>query len=252
MRGKLATRGARILRPYDCDMTQISTIWEVLSTNGRWGMSIVGPHGISLPAQGSLRHVGTVEGVSTYLFTPGEVGTWVQAHTESAKIHGGATKVQGMDLQSGRQASIVLLGPEAIVEWFGYKNRSSRVVAYADGKEQPIQQAYDMALEAADKKRSDLFTPEGRQNRGSSAACAFWDGYNGKRSLFAGRGTLTAAQYAAGKTYRKKTDAAVKRPVGKPASADPARPRTVRLDDARWAKYQTLGRGWLEAAIDAA
>jgi hypothetical protein len=119
-------------------------------------------------------------------------------------------------------------------------------------KDPLIQKAYDMALLGAAKKVRDLFTEDGRQNRGSSAACAFWDGYNGTRSLFAGRGTLTAAQYAAGKTYRKKADAAVKRPVGKPASADPARPRTVRLDAARWAKYQTLGREWLEAAIDAA
>ncbi len=172
MRGKLATRGARILRPYDCDMTQISTIWEVLSTNGRWGMSIVGPHGISLPAQGSLRHVGTVEGVSTYLFTPGEVGTWVQAQTESAKIHGGATKVQGMDLQSGRQASIVLLGPEAIVEWFGYKNRSSRVVAYADGKEQPIPAPVlaAMGLVQADGEIVDICPPP---QLGGAMAAAF-------------------------------------------------------------------------------
>jgi len=28
--------------------------------------------------------------------------------------------------------------------------------------------------------------------------------------------------------------------------------RSVRLDDARWAKLQRLGRGWLERAIDRA
>lgn len=28
--------------------------------------------------------------------------------------------------------------------------------------------------------------------------------------------------------------------------------RTIRLDDARWAKFQQLGRAWLERAIDRA
>lgn len=28
------------------------------------------------------------------------------------------------------------------------------------------------------------------------------------------------------------------------------KPRTLRLDDARWAKLQGLGRGWLERAVD--
>lgn len=30
------------------------------------------------------------------------------------------------------------------------------------------------------------------------------------------------------------------------------KPRSVRLDDARWSKLQRLGRQWLEAAIDRA
>lgn len=45
--------------------------------------------------------------------------------------------------------------------------------------------------------------------------------------------------------------------VGRPAlpKDDPragAKPRTIRLDDARWLKYQQLGREWLERAIDRA
>lgn len=38
-----------------------------------------------------------------------------------------------------------------------------------------------------------------------------------------------------------------------PASPeDRANPRTVRLDDARWHKLQSLGRAWLERQIDRA
>lgn len=119
-------------------------------------------------------------------------------------------------------------------------------------KDALMQKAYDTALAAAREKSKALFAPDGRQRRGSSQACAFWDGYNGVRSPVNVPEALSGACYQAGKTFRKQADAAVKRPVGKPAGADPAKPRTVRLDAARWAKYQTLGRGWLEAEIDAA
>ena len=47
-----------------------------------------------------------------------------------------------------------------------------------------------------------------------------------------------------------------KRPVGRPRGsviqpADVKKPRTIRLDDARWDKYKHLSAGWLESKIDA-
>jgi len=36
------------------------------------------------------------------------------------------------------------------------------------------------------------------------------------------------------------------------APEDATKPRSVRLDDARWAKLKGLGREWLERAIDRA
>lgn len=36
------------------------------------------------------------------------------------------------------------------------------------------------------------------------------------------------------------------------APQDATKPRSVRLNKARWEKLQRLGRGWLEAAIDRA
>ena len=41
----------------------MKVIFEARSTNGRWGMAIVGPDGTKLPAQGSLSNIGTVAGL---------------------------------------------------------------------------------------------------------------------------------------------------------------------------------------------
>ena len=112
-------------------------IFAALSTNGRWGLAVVGPDGTTLPAQGSLRHVGSVAGMETYEFTPGETGTWAMT-AEDVTVHGGATLVTWQDLQSSRGVSLLLLGPQSVVEHHGYKRRSSRVVAYVAGVETDI------------------------------------------------------------------------------------------------------------------
>lgn len=47
-----------------------------------------------------------------------------------------------------------------------------------------------------------------------------------------------------------------RRPRGRPAASPdhkaPTKPRSIRLDDDRWAKLQALGREWLERQIDSA
>jgi hypothetical protein len=115
----------------------LKEIVSARSTNGRWGLAVVGPEGTTFPAQGSLRHVGTVAGMKTYEFMPGETGTWVMAAGD-VTVHGGATLVAREDLQSSQVASLLLLGPEAVVEHHGYKRRGSRVVAYVSGVETDI------------------------------------------------------------------------------------------------------------------
>lgn len=112
-------------------------IFSARSTNGRWGLAVVGPEETTFPAQGSLRHVGKVAGMATYEFTPGDTGAWV-AVAGDVTVHGGATLVACEDLQSSHVASLLLLGPEAVVEHHGYKRRSSRVVAYVSGVETDI------------------------------------------------------------------------------------------------------------------
>jgi len=108
-------------------------LFSARSTNGRWGVAVVGPEGTEFPAQGSLRHVGNVAGMETYEFTPGETNTWVMV-TGDVKVHGGATLVTRVDLQSSQVASLLLLSPEAVVEHYGYKRRSSRISAYINGE----------------------------------------------------------------------------------------------------------------------
>lgn len=112
-------------------------IFSSRSTNGRWGLAVVGHEGTTFPAQGSLRHVGKVAGMATYEFTPGETGTWV-AVAGDVTVHGGATLVASEYLQSSNVTSLLLLGPQAVVEHHGYKRRSSRIVAYVAGVETDI------------------------------------------------------------------------------------------------------------------
>lgn len=115
----------------------IALLWQARSTNGRWGLAIVGPEGTELPCQGSIRHLGEVEGIDTWLVEPGETGTWVVT-AGAVTIHGGATVVVERGLQSNNYASVLILGPQAVVEHHGYKGRYSNVIAYVNGQEQQI------------------------------------------------------------------------------------------------------------------
>ncbi len=53
-------------------------------------------------------------------------------------VHGGATLVASVGLQSSQVASLLLLGREAVVEHYAYKRRGSRIVAYVAGVETDI------------------------------------------------------------------------------------------------------------------
>lgn len=112
-------------------------VFSARSTNGRWGLVVVGPDGTTFPEQGSLRHVGKVAGMATYEFSPGETGAWA-ATAGDITVHGGATLVANEDLQSSQVVSLLLLGPQAVIEHHGYKRRSSRIVAYVSGVETDI------------------------------------------------------------------------------------------------------------------
>lgn len=116
----------------------MNTIFEARSTNGRWGIAIVGPEGTRLPAQGKLLDLGEVAQVRTFKFIPDESsGQWIWAG-DDAEVVAGARVVESVSLQSHRRATVIILGPEAVIRSFGYKRRSETVVAFVNGQEQEI------------------------------------------------------------------------------------------------------------------
>lgn len=119
-------------------MPRQHVIFEQRSTNRQWGLAIVGPEGTEFPAQGTLRHLGQVAGVSTYVFEPAETGQWVMPVSGSVKIHGGAASVEDMSLQSHNYVTLLVLASEAVIEVFGYRRRSSTIYAYRHGREEPV------------------------------------------------------------------------------------------------------------------
>ena len=109
---------------------------EARSTNGRWGLALVGPDEADATGnawRGTVRSLGTAAGIETYLLVPDQQAqTWV-LWAGDATAHGGATTVARMSLQSNDYAGLLLLGPQAVVEHHGYKRRGSSIRVYVDG-----------------------------------------------------------------------------------------------------------------------
>ena len=131
------------------------------STNGRSGLAIVGPDDAEFPARGTVRKLGTVDGVQTWELIPDSSATTWVVIAEDVKVHGGATLAAAMDLQSGNHASIVVLSAQAVVQHYGYKRRSSRTVAYIDGVRTAIPETvlYAMGLLAQKPAEPEVSAP---------------------------------------------------------------------------------------------
>lgn len=132
-------------------MENMIELFRAVSQNGRWGLAVVGPEGAKLPAEGSVKHIGRIGGVETYVFTPGKTGTWVMVD-EDVAVHHGATIVDAQDLQGGKHASLLLLGPYAVIEHFGYMRRGSWVCAYVNGVKAKVPQTVLAAMGLAKTK----------------------------------------------------------------------------------------------------
>lgn len=116
----------------------MNTIFEARSTNGRWGIAVLGPEGTRLPAQGRLMDLGEVAQIRTFRFVPDDSsGQWVWAG-DDAEVVAGARVVADVGLQSHRRATVIIMGPEAIIRSYGYKRRSESIVAFVNGQEQEI------------------------------------------------------------------------------------------------------------------
>lgn len=111
------------------------------STNGRWGISVVGdvPDEFKLssgPVRGTAQPLGTVEGHSVFRLCPDDQAqSWVLVGSDLVAVEG-ATVVCAQSLQSSDNCSILLLGPMAVVKSYGYKRRNYQVTLYSEGQAQ--------------------------------------------------------------------------------------------------------------------
>lgn len=103
----------------------MEVILEACSQNGRWGLQVVGPEGVRLPARGALRHLGRRAGVECYEFSPDEGEFWVVLGGDLEAVSG-CTEVCSKDLQGGDSVTLLSCRVGAVWQDFEYKRRSSR------------------------------------------------------------------------------------------------------------------------------
>ncbi len=115
-------------------------VWKKTSTNGRWGVSVVCDQKIeedSSLIQGTVKHLGKVEGHEVFQLIPSQEKTWVLLGDDVAVLSGG-TVIYKTGLQSSRVATIALLSSQAVIETSGYKGRSSHISCLIEGEEKHI------------------------------------------------------------------------------------------------------------------
>lgn len=116
---------------------EIGEIAGGTSTNGRWGIKVVGPEGVSLrsPQEGKLSALGTIEGHKTFQFIPEPgCGQWVIVGGELTPLAGCEVVVKE-DLQSSTYCTVLVGGEFFAVTSWGYKGRSSTTTCYYRGQE---------------------------------------------------------------------------------------------------------------------
>lgn len=75
-------------------------------------------------------------------------------------------------------------------------------------KDPMMRRCYEAAMTQAADNFSDYYYGTGKDgprwpHRGAGNRCAFWDGYNGKKTMYSGPGTLGYAFYRAGQDFRR-------------------------------------------------
>ena len=133
------------------------------STNGRWGITVVVPSGVSLdtPQEGKLVSLGKVERHDTFRFLPDPgSGKWFMLGGDFDPI-AGCKVVMKLDLQSWRSATLIVGGPFFAYKAHGYKRRGHTVVAYRDGQrvEVPAAVLAAMGVIPVEEKEVDVETP---------------------------------------------------------------------------------------------
>lgn len=113
-------------------------IFRATSINGRWGLAVVAPKGVQLPAEGSLRFIGSIGGIETYVLTPGPTKTWVRTVWGNVIPHAGATVVSSMSLQGRSHVTLLVTGPYALIEVPCRSGEYSTYYAFKHGTEKQV------------------------------------------------------------------------------------------------------------------
>lgn len=111
-------------------------IFYAAPSRGQPGLAIVGPDGMTLPAQGALSHVSDEGGMSTYRIDPGETGAWVIVAGDVTARAG--ARVETVKTLGLKIVSLLVLGPQAVIEHHTRDRKSSRIVVYLNGVEANI------------------------------------------------------------------------------------------------------------------
>jgi hypothetical protein len=125
-------------------------IYSARSTNGRWGVSVVSPDpeldGTGGVFQGyKFVPLGTKSGVTTFALAPSEDDSYAVINVDS-KPRVGAIVVHHEDLQSNSSVTLLHVREGGVIEEYGYKRRSSRLVAFRGGEPVPLSPAVALAL----------------------------------------------------------------------------------------------------------
>jgi hypothetical protein len=126
----------RVLSATPSLSTDVVEIVHDTSTNGRWGVVILGPKGckIGTPQEGRMDSLGSIEGHATFRFTP-ETGSgkWFLYGDDIVPVAGAEVVASG-DLQSSAGWTIVVGGKFFAVKSYGYKRRSESLTCYLAGQ----------------------------------------------------------------------------------------------------------------------
>lgn len=121
-------------------------LWRTTSTNGRWGVEIVGDaehkalfEDRSRAIPGQLRALGRRAGFECFAFEPGGSGFLVIEGEAEAVEGAGSVLVHQEGLQSNSYVTLLHVAPLGLWKWTGYKGRDAgyRMVR-ADGSIQSV------------------------------------------------------------------------------------------------------------------
>ena len=116
--------------------SEITEIKRATSNNGRWGIVIVGPKGLSIdePQEGRLVSLGVIEGHHTFQFfsEPGS-SKWYLVRGDLTPL-AGCEVVKSEDLQSSYYATLLVGGEFFAFRSYGRKRRSSTITCYYRGQ----------------------------------------------------------------------------------------------------------------------